>query len=87
MDEHIETNENRHTVTPIPPAHSDSLPVDVWECKSGSCKGWMRKSFSLDSSPVCPLCKYSMKSGIRTLSPVKKEFRRTGINFARKNRH
>lgn len=86
MPEQIEINENTHTVTPVP-ASPDIEPIDVWECTSGSCKGWMRKRFSLDSSPECPLCHSSMKSGTRTIAPLKKEFRRKGINFQRRRPH
>jgi len=87
MPEQIETNESTRTVTTAPPADSEALPIEVWECNSDSCNGWMRKRFSLDSSPDCPLFKSSMKSGTRLIAPLKKEFRRKGINFQRRKPH
>ncbi|WP_028401992.1 cold-inducible protein YdjO-related protein [Ectobacillus panaciterrae] len=42
--------------------------VAVWECESVDCLGWMRKKFSLNENPKCPLCETKMKSGERMLS-------------------
>ena len=39
----------------------------VWECEAEDCLGWMRKNFSFEEEPKCPLCKSSMKSGERLL--------------------
>jgi hypothetical protein len=39
----------------------------VWECESVDCLGWMRKSFSFNENPKCPLCETKMKSGERML--------------------
>ncbi|MCM3538018.1 cold-inducible protein YdjO-related protein [Priestia endophytica] len=44
--------------------------VAVWECESTECVGWMRKNFSFDEKPSCPLCDSSMKSGERMLSKL-----------------
>ncbi|WP_028400248.1 cold-inducible protein YdjO-related protein [Ectobacillus panaciterrae] len=46
--------------------------VAVWECESADCLGWMRKSFSLNEKPKCPLCQTSMKSGERMLCTITK---------------
>lgn len=87
MAEHLETNETNNETTTVQPEELDALPVDVWECKSDSCNGWMRKNFSFDTSPECPLCESPMKSGTRMIPKLKKEFRSKGINFARRNQH
>ncbi len=71
----------------IPEGDPHIIPTDIWECEANNCKGWMRKSFSLDSAPDCPLCKSSMRSGTRVIPLLKKEIRNRGINFARKHRH
>ncbi|MEW9670399.1 cold-inducible protein YdjO-related protein [Ammoniphilus sp. 3BR4] len=63
------------------------MPTEVWECESTDCKGWMRKNYSLETTPGCPLCDSPMKSGTRMIPQLKKVLRRRGINFARKIRH
>ncbi|RXT04897.1 cold-inducible protein YdjO-related protein [Ammoniphilus sp. CFH 90114] len=62
-------------------------PTEVWECEANECKGWMRKNYSLDTTPNCPLCQTQMRSGTRMIPQLKKELRRRGINFARRVRH
>ncbi|MCP8969203.1 cold-inducible protein YdjO-related protein [Ectobacillus ponti] len=39
----------------------------VWECEAESCAGWMRKNYSLENHPACPLCGTKMTSGERML--------------------
>ncbi|WP_369899717.1 cold-shock protein [Bacillus manliponensis] len=41
--------------------------VPVWECGSEECLGWMRKNFSFEEEPTCPLCGSEMTSGERLL--------------------
>ncbi|MBO1582362.1 MULTISPECIES: cold-shock protein [Bacillus] len=48
----------------------DPEEIAVWECQSESCHGWMRKNFSLEEEPKCPLCKGDMKSGTRLLQKL-----------------
>jgi hypothetical protein len=43
------------------------VPTEVWECPSENCLGWMRKDFSFEEEPKCPLCGTKMKSGERLL--------------------
>ncbi|MDM5190492.1 cold-shock protein [Bacillus sp. DX4.1] len=47
-------------------------PVEtaVWECQTEDCLGWMRKNFSFDEEPKCPLCKGKMTSGERLLQKL-----------------
>ncbi|WP_459503525.1 cold-shock protein [Bacillus sp. C1] len=44
--------------------------IAVWECQAEDCHGWMRKNFSLEEKPQCPLCKGDMKSGTRLLQKI-----------------
>ncbi|MFD3448414.1 cold-inducible protein YdjO-related protein [Microbacteriaceae bacterium 4G12] len=44
--------------------------VEVWECESDDCLGWMRKDFSFTEDPKCPLCGSAMKSGERLLQEL-----------------
>ncbi|MHC8970090.1 cold-shock protein [Priestia aryabhattai] len=41
--------------------------MEIWECESEECNGWMRKNFSYQNHQKCPLCGYKMKSGERLL--------------------
>ena len=43
----------------------------VWACVSEDCPGWMRKDFSFDHHPVCPLCSSEMREEIRLLPELK----------------
>lgn len=43
------------------------VETTVWTCTDDNCKGWMRKSFSFDEEPKCPLCASSMEQGVRML--------------------
>lgn len=43
----------------------------VWSCVNEECPGWMRKEFSFDDQPVCPLCKSAMKEETRLLPELK----------------
>ena len=52
----------KNDVAEVPPEQTP-----VWECESEDCLGWMRKNFSFEEEPKCPLCKSSMKSGERLL--------------------
>jgi hypothetical protein len=47
---------------------AEQVKAAVWECESENCRGWMRKDFSLQDHPKCPLCSAGMKSGERMLS-------------------
>lgn len=85
MADHLEHEQLQPPL--IPEGDPHVIPTAIWECEANDCKGWMRKSFSLESAPDCPLCKSSMRSGTRVIPPLKKEFRKRGINFARKHRH
>ena len=51
----------KNDVAEVPPEQTP-----VWECESEDCL-WMRKNFSFEEEPKCPLCKSSMKSGERLL--------------------
>ena len=55
----------KNDVAEVPPEQTP-----VWECESEDCLGWMRKNFSFEEEPKCPLCKSSMKSGERLLPIV-----------------
>ncbi|MED3123705.1 cold-inducible protein YdjO-related protein [Bacillus wiedmannii] len=44
--------------------------IAVWECLEENCRGWMRKNFSLEAEPKCPLCKSDMESGERLLQKI-----------------
>jgi hypothetical protein len=46
--------------------------VAIWECQAEDCLGWMRKNFSFEDHPNCPLCGNTMKSGERLLYNLKK---------------
>ncbi|WJE52255.1 cold-inducible protein YdjO-related protein [Bacillus cereus] len=48
----------------------DSEEIAVWECQTKECLGWMRKNFSLEEEPKCPLCKGDMESGTRLLQKL-----------------
>jgi hypothetical protein len=42
--------------------------IEVWECESEDCIGWMRKDFSCEDHSHCPLCRSrKMRSGERLL--------------------
>jgi len=43
------------------------VETKVWACRSETCNGWMRASYSFNEQPECPLCQSSMKEEIRTL--------------------
>ncbi|HDR4470788.1 TPA: cold-shock protein, partial [Bacillus thuringiensis] len=45
----------KNDVAEVPPEQTP-----VWECESEDCLGWMRKNFSFEEEPKCPLCKSSM---------------------------
>ncbi|MES5952201.1 cold-inducible protein YdjO-related protein [Bacillus fungorum] len=48
----------------------DPEAIAVWECTSEDCRGWMRKNFSLEEEPKCPLCKNDMNSSERLLQKL-----------------
>ncbi|CAI8746277.1 MULTISPECIES: cold-shock protein [Bacillus] len=48
----------------------DPEEIAVWECQAEDCLGWMRKNFSLEEEPKCPLCKGDMESGTRLLQKL-----------------
>lgn len=89
MPEQSELHPSPAETVPIqsPEADADAIPTEVWECESNECKGWMRKNYSLETTPGCPLCDSPMKSGTRYIPQLKKVLRPRGINFARKMRH
>ncbi len=86
MPEHTQQPSVTETI-PAPTSEPDAIPTEVWNCESQECKGWMRKNFSLENSPECPLCQSQMKAGIRMIPQLKKEIKKRGINFARRVRH
>mgnify|MGYP003818759913 CR=1 FL=1 len=45
--------------------------TEVWACTNGNCRGWMRKAFSLDLKPKCPLCQSDMREEIRLLPEIR----------------
>jgi hypothetical protein len=61
--------------------------AEVWQCQSDNCNGWMRKSFSLEEAPVCPICQSEMKSTIREIPIIKKKMARKSIAFGRGLKH
>ncbi|PEC52423.1 cold-shock protein [Bacillus cereus] len=48
----------------------DPEAIAVWECMAEDCRGWMRKNFSLEEEPKCPLCKNDMNSSERLLQKL-----------------
>ena len=46
------------------------VQTSVWDCESDDCIGWMRKDFSFETDPNCPLCGSKMKSGDRLLQQI-----------------
>ncbi|MBM7693850.1 hypothetical protein JOC77_003294 [Peribacillus deserti] len=44
--------------------------IEVWECQSQDCKGWMRKDYSFEDLPDCPLCGEKMEAGERLLVKI-----------------
>lgn len=34
--------------------------IEIWKCKEGDCKAWVRKEFVTEALPACPLCKNPM---------------------------
>nr|WP_245983682.1 cold-inducible protein YdjO-related protein [Ammoniphilus oxalaticus] len=70
-----------------PPQEGELLPTETWECVSDLCNGWMRKEYSFDSSPACPLCQSHMSSGTRMIPELSRIFRKSGIRFGRGNPH
>ena len=41
--------------------------IEIWECESEECNGWMRKNFSYQNHQKCPLCGHKMRTGERLL--------------------
>ncbi|WP_404978317.1 cold-inducible protein YdjO-related protein [Bacillus thuringiensis] len=52
------------------PKESKFVEIAVWECQEENCRGWMRKNFSLEEEPQCPLCKGDMESSERLLQKL-----------------
>ncbi|AZJ22886.1 cold-shock protein [Bacillus wiedmannii] len=48
----------------------DPEAIAIWECTAKDCRGWMRKNFSLEEEPKCPLCKNDMNSSERLLQKL-----------------
>ncbi|WP_026694307.1 cold-inducible protein YdjO-related protein [Peribacillus kribbensis] len=44
--------------------------IAVWECLSQECNGWMRKEYSFQELPDCPLCGEKMEAGERLLVKI-----------------
>ena len=65
----------KNDVAEVPPEQTP-----VWECESEDCLGWMRKNFSFEEEPKCPLCKSSMKSGERLLPKLGYLYKKTSFN-------
>nr|WP_134699777.1 cold-inducible protein YdjO-related protein [Ammoniphilus sp. YIM 78166] len=86
MPEHTQQPSVTETI-PTPASEPNAVPTEVWNCESQECKGWMRKNFSLENSPECPLCQTEMKAGTRMIPQLQKEIKKRGINFARRVRH
>ncbi len=42
----------------------------IWECKSDSCKGWIRDNFKSSETPACPLCNSEMEYTTKVLQVV-----------------
>ena len=59
--------------------NQDPLPkeeIEVWECESEACIGWMRKNFSYEVNQKCPLCGHTMKAGKRLLEKASNPHKR-----------
>jgi hypothetical protein len=42
----------------------------IWSCTSDTCNVWMRKDFSFDSEPLCPICQSPMEQGVKELPEI-----------------
>jgi hypothetical protein len=45
----------------------EKFDTPVWSCESEQCLGWMRKNFSFQLVPQCPLCASAMREESRML--------------------
>ncbi|MCU6791662.1 MULTISPECIES: cold-shock protein [Paenibacillus] len=41
--------------------------TSVWVCSKEGCSCWMRENFSLQKSPLCPICKSEMVKNSKML--------------------
>ncbi|KIL38666.1 hypothetical protein SD70_25185 [Gordoniibacillus kamchatkensis] len=57
------------TDVPTAPTASkpDLSPVQIWRCRSSSCKAWVRAELAAGAKPSCPLCQGEMIRGIKHL--------------------
>lgn len=56
----------RRQAEPVP-----ETETDIWTCTNEDCTGWMRKGFSFEENPACPLCESSMTSDVKMLPELK----------------
>ncbi|MDP4096236.1 cold-shock protein [Paenibacillus sp. P96] len=52
----------RHVPEPVPEENTE-----VWSCTNNDCNGWMRRDFTFNGEPSCPLCDSSMNQEVRML--------------------
>lgn len=48
------------------------VQTDIWSCTSDSCNVWMRKDFSFDAKPACPICGSLMEPAVKDLPEIGK---------------
>jgi hypothetical protein len=65
----------------------EGIHTDVFECESPSCNGWMRKNYSFEESPDCPICHSSMIESVRHLQKPEKQINRKRIHFGKVLKH
>lgn len=56
----------RRQAVPIPEEETA-----IWACDNEECTGWMRKGFTFEVNPVCPLCNSTMTDEVRLLPELK----------------
>lgn len=57
---------SRNPREPVP-----EIDTEVWACTNEKCSSWMRKSYSFDDKPTCPICEATMDLEVRKLPELK----------------